>query len=104
MTMDQLIALLPMKGHSERVPNKNIREFCGQPLYHAVMKSLLGSPYIKEVVINTDSEIIAKDAKANFLNSIINIMFFFFFVCVFLVSYVYILAFDFWEKALFFSV
>lgn len=59
-------ALLPMKGNSERVPNKNMRSFDGVPLYHAVMKSLLASKYIDKVVINTDSEIIAKDAKENF--------------------------------------
>jgi N-acylneuraminate cytidylyltransferase len=50
----KLIALLPMKAHSERVPNKNMRDFCGKPLYHRVLKALLGSRYIKEVCINTD--------------------------------------------------
>lgn len=58
----KIIALLPMKGHSERVPNKNMRDFCGHPLYHAVMKSLLRSRYISSVVINTDSEKISEDA------------------------------------------
>jgi len=64
-------ALLPMKGNSERVPNKNMRDFDGAPLYHAVMKSLLASKYIDQVVINTDSEVIANDAKKNFGNSIV---------------------------------
>ncbi|EAJ3529790.1 acylneuraminate cytidylyltransferase family protein, partial [Campylobacter coli] len=27
--------LLPMKGHSERVKNKNMKDFNGFPLYHA---------------------------------------------------------------------
>ena len=62
----KLTALLPMKGTSERVPNKNMRDFDGKPLYHAIMKSLLASKYIDKVVINTDSELIAKDAKENF--------------------------------------
>lgn len=53
-----------MKGHSERVPNKNIRDFCGKPLYHRVLESLLASRYIREVVIDTDSEIIAADAAS----------------------------------------
>jgi CMP-N-acetylneuraminic acid synthetase len=64
--MDRVTALLPMKGHSERVPNKNIREFGGSPLYHRVTKSLLASKYIKEVVINTDSEVISRDARVYF--------------------------------------
>jgi len=63
-------ALLPMKGTSERVPNKNMRNFDGVPLYHAITKSLLASKYIDKIVINTDSEVIAKDAKENFGDSI----------------------------------
>jgi len=55
-----------MKGTSERVPNKNMKSFDGAPLYHAIMKSLLNSKYIDKVVINTDSDVIAKDAKKNF--------------------------------------
>jgi CMP-N-acetylneuraminic acid synthetase len=62
----RLKVLLPMKGNSERVKNKNMRDFDGNPLYHAIMKSLLASKYIDKVVINTDSEVIAKDAKENF--------------------------------------
>ncbi len=67
----KLKALLPMKGNSERVPNKNMRDFDGAPLYHAVMKSLLASKYIDQVVINTDSEIISKDAKEHFGDRVI---------------------------------
>jgi len=55
-----------MKGHSERVPNKNLRDFCGRPLYHRAMESLLGSRYVREVAINTDSELIAADAARHF--------------------------------------
>ena len=64
-------ALLPMKGNSERVANKNMRSFNGAPLYHAITKSLLASKYITHIIINTDSEIIKKDAKDNFGDSII---------------------------------
>jgi len=67
----QLKALLPMKGTSERVPNKNMSDFDGAPLYHAVMRSLLASKYIENVVINTDSETIAKDAKEHFGDKVI---------------------------------
>jgi len=62
----QVKVLLPMKGNSERVKNKNLRDFNGKPLYHAIMKSLLASRYIEKIVIDTDSEAIAKDAKDNF--------------------------------------
>jgi len=69
--MEKIKALLPMKGTSERVPNKNMRDFNGKPLYHAIMDTLLKSKYIEKVVINTDSEIIAEDAKKNFGDSVI---------------------------------
>ncbi|OGW40623.1 MAG: acylneuraminate cytidylyltransferase [Nitrospirae bacterium RBG_13_39_12] len=67
----KIIALLPMKGHSERVTNKNMRDFCGRPLYHAVMESLLQSKYISNVVINTDSNEIKKDALRFFKDDIV---------------------------------
>jgi CMP-N-acetylneuraminic acid synthetase len=70
-TKAKILALLPMKGHSERVPNKNMRNFCGRPLYHAVMESLLQSKYISKVVINTDSNEIKQDALRFFKNIII---------------------------------
>jgi len=67
----KLTALLPMKRTSERVPNKNMRNFDGVPLYHAITKSLLASKYIDKIAINTDSEVIAKDARENFGDKII---------------------------------
>ena len=62
----KITALLPMKGHSERVPNKNLRLFCGSPLYHRVTGILESSPFIDIIVINTDSDMIAQDALRNF--------------------------------------
>lgn len=55
-------ALLPMKGHSERVPNKNIRDFCGQPLFFRVLETLDSSAMVDEIIINTDSAKIAEMA------------------------------------------
>ncbi len=62
----KIIALLPMKGNSERVPNKNMRSFDAAPLYHAILKVLLTSEHIEKVAIDTDSDIIADDAKEHF--------------------------------------
>jgi len=55
-----------MKGHSERVPEKNIRPIAGKPCFHWILESLQKSKYICEIVVNTDSEDIIKNAKANF--------------------------------------
>lgn len=62
----KIIALLPMKGHSERVPNKNMRLFCGRPLYHLVAEVLEKSTLVSSFVINTDSRQIAENARSHF--------------------------------------
>lgn len=54
-TMMMFTALLPMKGHSERIKNKNIREFCGRPLFQYVLDTLLHCPYVSEILVDTDS-------------------------------------------------
>ena len=64
--MEKLIALLPMKGHSERVPNKNLKLFNGRPLYHTILGKLLKSKNIEKIAINTDSDEIKQDVKSNF--------------------------------------
>ena len=66
-----VVLLLPMKGHSERVSNKNLKNFCGNPLYHAIIKVVLKSKYIDEIIIDTDSEEIKKDVIKNFPSVII---------------------------------
>ena len=65
-TLEKITALLPMKGHSERVPDKNLKDFAGKPLYHAVMQAFLACEYIQQVALNTDSDRIKADLKANF--------------------------------------
>ena len=67
----KVTALLPMKGHSERVPGKNIRPLHGKPLYHWTVASLLKSKYISNIVVDTDSEEIATNIKENFDDVII---------------------------------
>ena len=54
----KIIALLPMKGESERVPNKNMREFNGQPLCSVMLDKLDASNLICQVIVNTDSNLI----------------------------------------------
>ena len=62
--MINIIALLPMKGNSERVPDKNLKSFCGRPLYHRVLDVLLQSKYITKVIVNTDSQRIKDDINS----------------------------------------
>ena len=69
--MTKVVALLPMKGASERVPNKNLKIFNGKPLYHVVMNILLNSKHIDFVVVNTDSELVKYDIIKNFEEKVI---------------------------------
>src|SRR5690606_28291430 len=58
----KIIALLPMKGNSERVPNKNIRDFNGIPLFCHVLRTLQDSQLVEQIIINTDSQRISEIA------------------------------------------
>lgn len=55
-----------MKGHSERVPNKNLKFFVNKPLYHYILSELLKSKFLNKVYINTDSDAIIADVNQNF--------------------------------------
>lgn len=51
----KIIALLPMKAHSERVPNKNFRNFNGMPLFQWILGTVLSLKEVSKVIINTDA-------------------------------------------------
>jgi N-acylneuraminate cytidylyltransferase len=59
-------ALMAMKGHSERVPGKNVRPLGGRPLFHWMLDALRGSNHIGEILINTDSDRIGLEAESQF--------------------------------------
>ncbi|MBM1219858.1 acylneuraminate cytidylyltransferase family protein [Ponticoccus sp. SC6-69] len=50
-----------MKANSQRIKGKNFRDFQGRPLFRWVLDSLLQTPDIDEVVINTDARHILAD-------------------------------------------
>ena len=66
-----IVALLPMKGNSERVPNKNMKSFNGKPLYRVTLDLLLDCSLVTEVIVNTDSATIKNDIQKNYLNKVI---------------------------------
>lgn len=51
----KMVALLPMKAHSERVSGKNFRTFAGKPLFRWILDSLLEITEIEQIIINTDA-------------------------------------------------
>jgi CMP-N-acetylneuraminic acid synthetase len=62
----RIVALVPMRHHSERVPGKNYRSLGSKELYHHIIETLLDCELIDEVVINTDSPIIVENASQHF--------------------------------------
>jgi CMP-N-acetylneuraminic acid synthetase len=64
--MKKVVALMPMKGVSERVPGKNLKLFNGKPLYHWVLNTLLETENILEVHIDTDCPKICLDVESSF--------------------------------------
>jgi len=54
--MHTIIALVPMRHHSQRVPGKNYRLLAGKPLYHHILSTLLAVPEIDTILVDTDSE------------------------------------------------
>lgn len=65
-SIPKIVALVPMRHSSERVPGKNFRLFNGKPLFHYIVESLQACPQIAQVVINTDSPVIKEDAAKIF--------------------------------------
>lgn len=59
----KIVALLPMKAHSSRVPGKNFRTLRGKPLYRWMLDTLLSISEISSIVINTDAEEILRSQK-----------------------------------------
>jgi CMP-N-acetylneuraminic acid synthetase len=62
----RIVALVPMRHSSERVPGKNYRPLGGRPLFHHIIETLRACPEITEIVIDTDSDTIRTDAAASF--------------------------------------
>jgi len=58
-----VIAMIPARGGSKGLPGKNIKPLCGKPLIAWSIEAGLGSQYVDEVMVTTDSEEIATIAR-----------------------------------------
>lgn len=61
-----IVALVPMRHNSERVPGKNYRDFAGDPLYTRILSQLQEVTAIDEIVVNTDSPTIMDGVAERF--------------------------------------
>lgn len=71
MDKKKIVALVPMRHHSQRVPQKNYRELAGKPLFHYIIETLQTCPEIDQVVVNTDSQPIQDDLAKNFKDVVV---------------------------------
>ncbi len=58
------VAIIPARGGSKRIPGKNLREFCGRPIIAYAIGAALDSGLFARVTVSTDSEDIARVARA----------------------------------------
>ena len=66
MRFERIVALVPMRHDSERVPGKDYRPMAGAPLYRHIVAALQGCPDVSQIVIDTDSDVIKRDAAEAF--------------------------------------
>ncbi|MEO1193147.1 MAG: acylneuraminate cytidylyltransferase family protein [Pseudomonadota bacterium] len=72
MTQHRLVALMPMRHFSQRVPGKNYRAFGdGRPLYQHCLESLLSVAEIEKVVIDTDSPVVKEQCEEKYKDVIV---------------------------------
>jgi CMP-N-acetylneuraminic acid synthetase len=62
----KLVALVPMRHHSQRVPGKNYRILAGKPLFHHIVETLLAVPEVAEVLVDTDSDPVMDGLRRHF--------------------------------------
>ncbi|TAL22540.1 MAG: acylneuraminate cytidylyltransferase family protein [Nitrospirae bacterium] len=61
--MKSFVAIIPARGGSKGIKNKNLQPLLGKPLLSFSIESALESSYIDEVLVSTDSSEIANIAK-----------------------------------------
>jgi len=64
--MTHIAALVPMRHHSQRVPEKNFRDLNGKPLFYHILSTLQEVPELGGVYVDTDSPMIEKGIKESF--------------------------------------
>lgn len=63
MALLDSIAIIPARGGSKRIPQKNIQDFCGKPLIAHSILTALESKLFSRIIVSTDSLEIASIAQ-----------------------------------------
>ncbi|MEN8224428.1 MAG: acylneuraminate cytidylyltransferase family protein [Bacteroidota bacterium] len=62
--MEKILAIIPARGGSKRIPNKNIKPLNGLPLINYTIELALSNQNIDKVIVSTEDTEIAKIAMA----------------------------------------
>ena len=62
----KIVALVPMRHHSVRVPEKNYRKLAGKPLFHHILTTLAAVPELDSILVDTDSPVIMEGLSNHF--------------------------------------
>ncbi|MFC3912149.1 pseudaminic acid cytidylyltransferase [Pseudaeromonas sharmana] len=57
------IAIIPARGGSKRIPRKNIRDFCGQPMISYAIAAARAAGCFEHIIVSTDDAEIAAVAR-----------------------------------------
>ncbi len=58
-----ILAVIPARGGSKRLPNKNIKPLLGKPLIVWTIEQANKSKYLDKIIVSTDSQKITKVAR-----------------------------------------
>jgi CMP-N-acetylneuraminic acid synthetase len=64
--MTKIVALVPMRHHSQRVPGKNYRLLEGKPLFQHIIETLQAVPEIDTILVDTDSQPVIAGLRRDF--------------------------------------
>ena len=59
----KILAYIPARSGSKRILGKNVKKFAGKPLIAYAIEQALNCPIVDRVIVDTDSEKIAKIAR-----------------------------------------
>jgi N-acylneuraminate cytidylyltransferase len=57
------VAIVPARGGSQRIPDKNIRDFCGRPMMAWSIEAARASGLFDRIIVSTDSPRVAQVAR-----------------------------------------
>lgn len=61
-----VVAFVPIRHRSSRVPGKNYRLLDGRPLFHHIILTLLECPEVFQIAIDTDSPVVKEQCESLF--------------------------------------